>query len=667
MVARAIACLVVIALLTGPLFPMISAQSGPQQAKIIEELCFYCGFGENGYYFSQCTRKTLRIMVDGLDEGAHIVVATGDIVGDLIGIINSSCAPTVTISPLNRTRIITIKFNGSAVDTELSFSRNVSLPQLLDLSVVGGECGFLPILGGGKCRLGIWLNSTTAFDDFGVYVGQFSSSSNLMIANLSSHLNASVSQDPFGRFPWGGGSITVPRLPAGNNRIDISTLVLQGWPQIQVSAEVVVHGRTLSNVRLLVDGSHIEPESSLGLRYFTGLYETAAATAEGSQGFREASHVLMSFRAPSSSTITIDATGREVIDYIMTDHPLEGFKATPTLTYGQLGYTMELTFGEETVVEIGLTTKDKLWFIDPSKISFANISSPIIMRYTENNPSEDWRYVDYEDPLVKAWASQIQPAPSSPYSASRIVFLNLSGSLRGNSTYANFTSAYREYASWTLLRREGICRHKSRAYAAILTDLGIPVQTVTGIWVPTSNSTRHEWNEIFLPGYGWVDADLSARSFARLPSDHIVYTRMTDIVPSLNTTITENPQGSEVKTSAFIQTALDLTRKRLDDIQSSVRSSGVSQLLEDSGNAYVALEQAEQLLSFGSLNEALLRVCEVSSLIGKVEDELGVLQSQGLMFLMFVIIASLAAILVRSWWKRSHLPEEGMSIRNAKE
>jgi len=584
-------------------------------------------------------------------------VAVGDIVGDVIGIINSSCTPTIAISSVNHTKVITIKFNGSMVDTELSFNKSASLPQLLNLSVVGGECNILPILDGGKCQLGIWLNSTTTFDNFAINIRQFSSSSSLTITNLSTRLNASLSQDPLGHdFPWGG-SITIPQLPAGRNRIDVSALVLQGWPQIQVSAGVVIHGRTLSNVRLLVDGFYVEPESFLDLSYFTSLYETATM-AEGRQGFREASHILMSFRAPAHSTITIDATGREVIDYIMTEHVLEGFKATATLTYGQPGYAMELAFDEDTVVEIGLTSKDKLWFIYPSKTSSVNISASIVKRYTEHNPSDDWKYVDFGSPLVEAWASQIQPTSDSPYSMSRMVFLNLSKSLAYNMSYANFTSTDREYASWTLQKREGVCRHASRAYAAILIDMGIPVQTVIGISVPTSNSTTHEWNEIFLPGYGWVDVDVTFGCFALLPSTHILYTRVTDIAPSLNATIAENPQGSEPSTLAFIQTALNLTRRRLDDIQASIRSGGVPQLLEDSNNAYVTLEQAEQLLSLGDSDEALLRVCEASSLIGRIEDELGILQNQGLTCLMFVVAVSLAAILVKSRWNMGRLPRD---------
>lgn len=83
-----------------------------------------------------------------------------------------------------------------------------------------------------------------------------------------------------------------------------------------------------------------------------------------------------------------------------------------------------------------------------------------------------------------------------------------------------------EFLEWFLTEKEGYCVHFATATALLLRDIGIEARYVEGLLVPqapnaeTARSKRvvtseraHAWNEVLVPGFGWVPLDTTPISY----------------------------------------------------------------------------------------------------------------------------------------------------------
>ena len=90
---------------------------------------------------------------------------------------------------------------------------------------------------------------------------------------------------------------------------------------------------------------------------------------------------------------------------------------------------------------------------------------------------------------------------------------------------STLTAEISQNASWVLQNKVGVCDELTTLFIAMLRSLNIPSRFVSGLaytdyggkndWGP------HAWAEVYVPGYGWMEYDISYRQFGFVDLSHI--------------------------------------------------------------------------------------------------------------------------------------------------
>ncbi|MCK5282211.1 MAG: transglutaminase domain-containing protein [Nanoarchaeota archaeon] len=91
---------------------------------------------------------------------------------------------------------------------------------------------------------------------------------------------------------------------------------------------------------------------------------------------------------------------------------------------------------------------------------------------------------------------------------------------------STLTASVSEPASWVLTNKRGVCDEITNLFIALCRSLGIPGRFVSGIAYTESelfseNWGPHGWAEVYFPGYGWVDYDVTYGEFGFIDVSHI--------------------------------------------------------------------------------------------------------------------------------------------------
>jgi hypothetical protein len=88
------------------------------------------------------------------------------------------------------------------------------------------------------------------------------------------------------------------------------------------------------------------------------------------------------------------------------------------------------------------------------------------------------------------------------------------------------TESASEPASWVLANKEGVCDEITNLFIALCRSVGIPARFVSGIAYTESDLFTerwgpHGWAEVYFPGYGWVDYDVTYGEFGFIDPTHL--------------------------------------------------------------------------------------------------------------------------------------------------
>jgi hypothetical protein len=222
--------------------------------------------------------------------------------------------------------------------------------------------------------------------------------------------------------------------------------------------------------------------------------------------------------------------------------------------------------------------------------------------------------------VVKLWASEFNLPEMGIWDRCYELFVKLNGSLKYNETLADALPYSQETASATLLRREGVCRHFARAYAAILLDMDVPVRTVIGTVFIGSGTYKknHEWDEAYIPGLGWVAVDVAWNTFAKLPSDHIQYTIWSYEGESLNISRLSIPILDNYS-SLVINRLEEICFQNLEKVKGLL---GAGIFIDELEKVPFLLARARDEVVHGSTHSALLFLAEARILVNNVENQI---------------------------------------------
>lgn len=155
-----------------------------------------------------------------------------------------------------------------------------------------------------------------------------------------------------------------------------------------------------------------------------------------------------------------------------------------------------------------------------SKVAFPlkNIPEEII-KYTKPSPT-----ADSDNREIIRLANSLAEGEDDLF----IVVHKLAEWTKDNIVYnlSTLTASVSEPASWVLLNRRGVCDEITNLFIALSRSLGIPARFISGIAYTeselfTENWGLHGWAEVYFPGYGWVDYDVTYGEFGFIDPTHI--------------------------------------------------------------------------------------------------------------------------------------------------
>lgn len=137
--------------------------------------------------------------------------------------------------------------------------------------------------------------------------------------------------------------------------------------------------------------------------------------------------------------------------------------------------------------------------MDPAKIQPADLSDPILKKYTSEAP-----HVVFTD-KIKKLAAQAAGSQTNPMLEARAFYDWI-----GDNVKYSFAREYSTLANISddcLSNRYGDCGQESLLFITLCRSRGIPARWQSG-WNTFPHATaNHDWSEIYLAPYGWVPVD----------------------------------------------------------------------------------------------------------------------------------------------------------------
>jgi len=299
-----------------------------------------------------------------------------------------------------------------------------------------------------------------------------------------------------------------------------------------------------------VNGKFVVIDRQETKNFYERYFDLRETTEPGFYYYSGSSLWRARFSTISPVILTIDQSGREKIKYLNLGGKIEDFSITKEDHFGQLCYRIKFSGNFSQPSEIGLQLMEKEWFLAPGR-TLANIPTAIVQEYTNPSLAFEGHLIDVDAPIIGNWATEVVGDLSDPLRIAYLLYANLTNSIIYDKSIVEIEEqmGHDASASWILENKIGLCGHLARAYAALLMYCGLPARIILGTAISTETEAEpirtsipnHVWNEIYLPGSGWVTVDLVAKQFGILDAYHIaatswVYSNATFEFNQLNTT-----------------------------------------------------------------------------------------------------------------------------------
>jgi len=527
--------------------------------------------------------------------------------------------------------------------------RKETYPDPFDLMILPEGLSYLPIDQTGRLGFDVSLDSTQAVGNVDLVVEPFAYPASevqtfLVRSNLSSTPRYSSSTSA-----W----TEIQLVTAGSHklRFEIFYKTLRG--NFQVRASYTLIDSLTFSFECYLNGKRTEFSESTSVQYVTNGVNFIKAEVPWIYGYDDSGSYLINFQSVKNLVLRIDSGNREQIDSILLSSSIEDFSVSESVAYDNPCYELTFSLNKPSNTSIGLVLHNKRWFLVPNRIRAEDIPKEILDRYVSSSSSFDSEYIDRDHPLIKLWSAQVVGQERSPYSIARLLFQNLTSSLKYSKTREKFDPE-KEFASATLRDREGVCRHFARAFAALCLSRGVPARTVIGTSVFAFNQTykkNHEWNEVYFPGYGYVAIDVTYRVFGNIPISHIVYS-FWEHVGNWTIILSERELSrAREETQLTLLKLVSMVNKKIDDL------TALRPLLTPMGfdsrksieEYRMLLLQANLLISHELCHEALLLISRACVLLTRAMKA-----TEQALFVLLALVVVCGLLLVaqrRKLWK----------------
>jgi len=532
-----------------------------------------------------------RIMLaaeDLVPEKSHNITLVTDNVN--IGAINLYCEGVGDYENVSveGKEYMTALFNGSRCDLFVWFKKAENSTNAFDMLVVPYDINVLSSDTDGNVFFNIWLNTSCCLSNVFVEIRSTSMDSSL-IANFTLSTDLSYNILSYRR----SAEIELTDVPKGDHLIRFKVQVNSLNGAFLVNGRVTQKDMHTVQTVCFLDGQNVSASQFLTFDYSTAELTFIQSVNPWSYAYSETESYCLNYTAPKKCILRIDLNSREQIDFLIINSPIKSVSIVGCEYYDNPCYEIDLELEEDSSIMLGLTLRNKVWLLRPTIMQLSDIPASIKETFTHPSSSIDGQFIDANNPLVQSLAKQVIQNESNPYFIAYSLYQNLTANKQYNETFPS------EYASATLQHHQGVCRHFARAYAALCMSADLPVRTVVGTAFSFLNETwkkNHEWDEVYLPRYGWVTLDPTWDKFGILSNKHAFSTYWNYVEKTLNVT----KPSSDLLARAKMQSQTTLKRL-IDFVQTKIGHKKV-------GNFETLLDQAEAAGKNGYTHEALLEI-----------------------------------------------------------
>jgi|GEM_PF-4360322 len=365
------------------------------------------------------------------------------------------------------------------------------------------------------------------------------------------------------------------------------------------------HTRNITfELKLALDGEFIEFDEQVRCHKRIAELEYLKAKEPWIYGYSNPQIFNVTFLCDGNLTFRLDPLSRENIEFLTVDGELKDFNMSRCVYEGHDCILVNAKLDAPSNVSMGIKIYDKTWFLRPSLVENESIPQVITDKYVKTS-----KFIDADNELVKQWSHQIVKNETNPIVIASLLYWNLTQTLEWDEAYIEFNEV-NETASATLRNRAGVCRHLSRAFAALAISNGIPTKNITGTafnlhWNLTELKKNHSWNEIFLPKYGWVPVEITWGYFGLLPNTHAIISYWEYVGDHLNITQVGNTLSTQTieASKCFLKQLLEMYKSEVEKLPTEKRES-----------ALILFEQAKLFAEYGNVQDTILTLEKISSI-----------------------------------------------------
>lgn len=150
------------------------------------------------------------------------------------------------------------------------------------------------------------------------------------------------------------------------------------------------------------------------------------------------------------------------------------------------------------------TTSERRFIIDPDSIAPYDTSSDLYMKYTGSQPNIE------VNPEIKNLSTSIVGDEQNPYNKARLIYEYIIHTYPySNVPHTYLVASQTPESTYMFNTGFGDCGTQSMLFAALCRAVGIPARSAGGYQLAPGLAGPHFWAEFYLPGYGWIPADVT--------------------------------------------------------------------------------------------------------------------------------------------------------------
>jgi hypothetical protein len=572
-----------------------AAQTTP--VSIWEEYCYQTSFDADSRQYIQ-NQTSHKIEISGhelVDREHNLTLAMKT---------NESILSSVPLSIVNYNEsdnnYAIILFNGTEFDYVLFLENTRSYPSALNVTITPSDTVLLSADENHFLNIDMLLEASEPLDSLYVQIGSRYSTDIIDYA-INSDLNLT------GRGLYAGAiEMCFQNIAVGSHKIQTRTSVSNLEGSFPIRFDCHQRRNTTFPIVVLLDGEEIEVNQ--GVRYYVDFTQIDYLCADipWVYGLSNPRTYNVTFLSDRTLRIRVDPFSREKIEFLLVQKDVLDFTVEDCVIENCKAYMFNVNLSDSSAITLGITIYDKKWFLRPDIMKIEDIPKSISDQYTCPRPNE---YIDSDNDLVKLWKNQVIGNESNPLLIASLLYRNLTSTLDYSESFADFCPA-NETASATLRYRAGVCRHFSRAFAALASVSSLPVRLVIGtalnLELPvTTLKKNHSWCEAFFPKFGWVPIDITWQKFGVLPNTHALVSFWEYENSSLNISPVDNSQIYQYQQDSvsFLRELVKACRNRTSTVPPD-KTEQISLLLNE----------ASLLADNGVSHETLLTLFQAYSL-----------------------------------------------------